>query len=289
MPSPPHDALTRLFEERPVLAVEVLRDLLGVDLPADAPATLEDPSFNTRPSHDLKADTAIAVGPPQAPTHCIVVEIQRDKEPEKRRQLPRYAAAEWLQLNCPVTVLVVCPDEKTAAYYGERISTSLPGYEFQARVLGPAHIPVITDPKQVAVRPDLATIGIMAHGRRREVAQAFFLGINQLKLEHAKQYDSYAKVIAPLAIQPFLEEIVKSAELGPGFIATEYFGRGAAEGRKEGEAKGEAKAILLTLSERGLSVSDEARERITTCEDLDQLETWVRRAVTIETTDDLFR
>ena len=156
-------------------------------------------------------------------------------------------------------------------------------------MLGPEQIPIITDPLQVAAQPDLATIGIMAHGQTREVAEAFVNGIDQLKPEHAKQYDGYAKAIAPEAIQRILEETVKSsAELPLGFIATEFLERGVARGRKEGEAKGEAKAILLMLSARGLTVSDEARERITTCEDLDQLETWVRRAATAETTEDLF-
>ena len=52
-------------------------------------------------------------------------------------------------------------------------------------MLGPEQIPIITDPLQVAAQPDLATIGIMAHGQTREVAEAFVNGIDQLKPEHA--------------------------------------------------------------------------------------------------------
>lgn len=61
------------------------------------------------------------------------------------------------------------------------------------------------------------------------------------------------------------------------------------QGRAEGRAEGEAKAVLAFLAARGVEVPDEARDRITSCADLDQLETWVRRAATINTIDELFR
>ena len=46
--------------------------------------------------------------------------------------------------------------------------------------------------------------------------------------------------------------------------------------------------MLIFLEARGIAVDDEARERITGCTDLEQLELWVRRSVTAETVDDLF-
>jgi hypothetical protein len=41
MPSPRHDAINRLFRERPELAVEILRELLGIDVPVGVPVRLE--------------------------------------------------------------------------------------------------------------------------------------------------------------------------------------------------------------------------------------------------------
>jgi hypothetical protein len=40
MPSPRHDAVNRLFREQPIMAVEILRELMGADVPRDMPATL---------------------------------------------------------------------------------------------------------------------------------------------------------------------------------------------------------------------------------------------------------
>jgi hypothetical protein len=54
------------------------------------------------------------------------------------------------------------------------------------------------------------------------------------------------------------------------------------------ERPGEAKAILGFLAARGLPVSDEARARISSCTDLEQLESWIRQAATVERVEDLF-
>jgi hypothetical protein len=70
--------------------------------------------------------------------------------------------------------------------------------------------------------------------------------------------------------------------------ARSYFNRGKAQGKAEGKAEGRAEDVLVVLAARGLDVSDHARARISGCSDFDQLDTWVRRAATAESIDDLF-
>jgi len=60
------------------------------------------------------------------------------------------------------------------------------------------------------------------------------------------------------------------------------------QGRAEGRAEGEATALLAILDARGIDVPDDARARITGCSDLVQLDTWIRRAATADSIDDLF-
>ncbi|MEU4315055.1 hypothetical protein [Nocardia sp. NPDC024068] len=60
-----------------------------------------------------------------------------------------------------------------------------------------------------------------------------------------------------------------------------------AEGRAEGRAEGEAASILTVLDARGIDVPDRVRETITSCEDLDQLQKWLRRALEINQADEL--
>ena len=58
--------------------------------------------------------------------------------------------------------------------------------------------------------------------------------------------------------------------------------------RAEGEAQGEARAVLTFLEARGLTLTEQQRQRILTCTDLEQLNTWVRKAVTLIDVEELF-
>ncbi|WP_406439480.1 hypothetical protein OHB00_30625 [Streptomyces sp. NBC_00631] len=53
-------------------------------------------------------------------------------------------------------------------------------------------------------------------------------------------------------------------------------------------AEGLSEALLVVLSGRGIEVSEEARDRVTTCDDHDTLTTWLTRAATATTTAELF-
>ncbi|MEU9618504.1 hypothetical protein [Streptomyces sp. NPDC048155] len=63
---------------------------------------------------------------------------------------------------------------------------------------------------------------------------------------------------------------------------------GLAEGRTEGRAEGLARSILLLLGQAGIEVSDEVRERITGCSDLDTLTRWLLRAPAARSVEDVF-
>ncbi|MFI6712630.1 hypothetical protein ACIBF7_39745 [Nonomuraea sp. NPDC050478] len=300
MPSPRHDALIQLFKDRPELAVEILRDLKGVEIPTTPLIRVEDSTFNTRPSGDLEADVVVVLGPPNEPAHAIVVEIQHDKSKDPK-QLARYAAALWLLLRCDVTVLVVCPDQGVATHYAAPVDSGLTGYRLRPHVLGPDDIPIITDPHEASAQPALSALAVMAHGRIRKVIEAFAMALAELRDEHAPKYYEYAYSMAAPDIRRLLEEIMKSTAwpvYSP--FAREHYGRGLqdgqtqgkaegrAEGKAEGRAEGTARVVLLLLETRGFALPDDIRARITACTDLDQLETWATRAVTAHTLDDLF-
>jgi hypothetical protein len=59
-------------------------------------------------------------------------------------------------------------------------------------------------------------------------------------------------------------------------------------GRAEGKAEGEAKAVLAVLEARGIVPTEQQREQILECTDLDRLNTWVRKAVTLTDVNELF-
>ncbi|MEV5409760.1 hypothetical protein AB0K60_13095 [Thermopolyspora sp. NPDC052614] len=310
MPSELHDTINLIFRENPHLAVELLHDHLGVDLPADLPVQIAPGDLNDRPSRDMHPDTVFTLGPRREPRHAIALEIQQEFTPEKRLALPRYAAALWLRLDCPVTVLVFCPDRKTAAAFREPIPTTLPGYIYTPTVMGPDETPVITDPGDAAARLALATLSVRAHGEQRSVTEAFVNAINNLPDGHAEQYYEYAHAIAPRSIKHLLEEMMATSStwVVSSPFAKEHYGRGLEQGRAEGEAKGkvegkiegkiegkaegevegEAKAVLTFLEARGIVVPDHVRGRIHRCTDPDLLLAWARKAATVTRAEDIF-
>ncbi len=68
----------------------------------------------------------------------------------------------------------------------------------------------------------------------------------------------------------------------------EGLAEGEARGEARGKVKGEAEALLVVLGGLGVDVPDAARERIMACTDHEVLESWLRRAVTAKTIDDVF-
>ncbi|MFI7226962.1 hypothetical protein ACIBO5_27435 [Nonomuraea angiospora] len=278
-----------MFNERPQLVVEVLRDLLGVELPATPLVRLEKTTFNTRRSDDIESDVVVVLGPPQSPAHAIIVEVQQDKSKDSK-QLARYAAALWLMLGCDVTVLVVCPDRGVADHYAQPVDSGLTGYRLQAQVLGPDDIPVITDPQEAVARPALAIMAVMAHGRDRKVVEAFAMALAELRDEHAPKYYEYAYSMSAPDVRRLLEEIIMMSATWPVYspFAREHYGRGQAEGKAEGKAEEAVRMLLLVLGARGFDISDDMRTRISTRADLAQLESWATRAVTAQSLEDLF-
>jgi hypothetical protein len=62
------------------------------------------------------------------------------------------------------------------------------------------------------------------------------------------------------------------------------FARGEARGR----AAEKAADVLDVLDARGLDITDAQRQRVLGCSDLQALARWLRRAVTVSSTDALF-
>ncbi len=79
-------------------------------------------------------------------------------------------------------------------------------------------------------------------------------------------------------------------------FARKYVAKGRAEGEAKGRAEGEAKgraegrasAVLTVLQARNIDVGPDAAERILACTDLTEFDEWARRAVTVQSVDELF-
>jgi hypothetical protein len=105
-------------------------------------------------------------------------------------------------------------------------------------VLGPAAVPVVTDPVEAARRPELAVLSALAHGegeRGAAIAAAVLPAVAALGDDRARFYGDLVLNSLNTAARRALEAMMKGYEYQSDF-AKKY----VAEGRQEGE-----RALLL--------------------------------------------
>jgi hypothetical protein len=335
-PTTEHEVLGDLFRRHPAFAAELLRDLVGLRLPEFDEVRRESVDFTNIKPAPYFADAAVVLTrkllegeriprqqrrrglkqdaePPESiATLGVVVEIQRDDDPDKQYSWPVYVSTFAALLRCPVVLLVICTSDRIAQWAAEPIRVGEPEFTLRPLVLGPSAIPKIIDPDFAREHPQLTVLSARVKGDVADadlVLRALAAALANVDPDDARLY--YHVVLDGL--KPSARDLLKKElrtvtavmrddpraaklqQLVEGALAegkaegkAEGMAEGKAEGMAEGEAHGRVVALLEVLAARRIDVPDEIRQRIATCTDLDQLATWIRRSVTVSTVKELF-
>jgi hypothetical protein len=119
----------------------------------------------------------------------------------------------------------------------------------------------------------------MVHGHGTHalaIAEAALAAARGLDDERSKLYADLVLTSVDAAARAILEALMASGNYE---YQSDFARRYVAQGKREGEAAGLARALLAVLAARGLEVPADARARIETCKDLEQLDAWLKRAV----------
>ncbi|MFC7731932.1 RpnC/YadD family protein [Actinomadura keratinilytica] len=298
MPSQVHDIPAELFRWSPKIAGHLLAEM-GIKIPDIHDATEVSESCTDHKTSEYMADAAVLLDTQDGPWG-VVVEVQRnDRLHDKRFTWPLYLATLRARHECPAALLVIAPQPSVARACAATIETGHPGYALTPLVLRPEHVPVMTDPDAIAADPAMGVLSAMFHAGPDDTLDAVVQGHDKIAEADrliARRYYDWVSALLPEAARKTLREKMKTAsrwysEDAQAWIAegiAEGKAQGLAEGKAEGRAEGEAKSLLLFLEARGIEVTDEQRQRILQCADLQQLETWVRRAATVSSADELF-
>jgi hypothetical protein len=221
-------------------------------------------------------------------TVAVVVEVQLGRDKNKPWTWPVYPSTVRARMRCPAILLVVCVESATARWCSRPIEMGHPGWRLRPVVLGPDRVPLVTDPEQAGRMPELTVLSAMAHASHPDwvkVAPALVAALRTVTDEHLALYTDLIALALPESARRTLEAMMspRTYEYQSDFVRRYIF-----QGRAEGRAEGEATAVLAVLDARGISVPDDAKERISACKDLDQLDVWIRRAATATSVDDLF-
>ena len=137
--------------------------------------------------------------------------------------------------------------------------------------------------------PELSVLSVIAHGGD-ELEQALAVGqaglsaveaLQKLDAERAMIYFDLIRAALSDAARKAIDAMISQKYEFQSDFARRYIAEGTAEGR--------ATSVIGVLEARGIVLTAEERARILACTDLDILDDWVRRAVTVERAEELLR
>lgn len=196
MPLERHEVLVGLIRRQP--------DLLAALLALVHPTLLPDvPDMTLVPASSLFAGLQYSDDRPDLVLHCrvpgqdeavraVVLQVQLAPDAKAEFNWPLFTAGIQLRDQCPVTLVVLTLDERTARWAATPQPLVRSGSVVVAPVvIGPAQIPRITEVAQARAWPELAVLSAAAHGRSpgaEHVAHAAILGCAALDAPHHARY-----------------------------------------------------------------------------------------------------
>ncbi|PSJ27649.1 hypothetical protein B7P34_16495 [Streptosporangium nondiastaticum] len=242
---------------------------------------------------ERRVDSVLRIQPrDSSKSFLLAIEAQGRRDSDKAVSWAYYLAFLKAKYGHPALLLVVCQDKATAEWAAGPFKLGPEGWKalsVHPLVLGPGNVPPIIDEEEAAQNLAMATFSAMTHGRDQDapaILDALARALGTVDEESVAYYSELLEI--GLGETPARETWRNLMT-----IRTYFPGRGTLieETLLKGEAKGRAAAsamVLRVLAHREILVPEAARERITSCTDLDVLERWMDRALTASTIEELF-
>jgi hypothetical protein len=281
MPSREHEHLLLLFQNRPALAAELLREVLHVEPPPYAKVRIGSAELSEIDPVQYHADLVVILDD-EAPVLGIVVEVQLSRDKDKRFVWPVYVVNLRARLKCPVCLLVIAGDDGIARWAEKPIELG-GGNQFVPLVLGPSGVPEVTDQVQASADPELAVLSAMAHGKDDDIHKAMRIALaveaatSRLDEKHRRLYCDLTWASLSEAARRELKMIDPAKYEYQSEWARDWFAHGKEEGRTEGKAEGQAEGRaelicrLLTVRFGQLTTEVDTQIRSASISELDAI------------------
>ncbi|MEL6347327.1 MAG: hypothetical protein AAFV53_29695 [Myxococcota bacterium] len=294
MPSQRHEVLVDLFRQAPELLYALLSRVMPE--PPTLPANLgslkpSESVFSELRPPEYRAD--LVFEPLDQP--AIILEVQLRDDEQKRVSWPAYVAHVGMRHRHGVILVVLTPSLATAQWAAQPIETGHPGYTLTPVVIGPDQIPRLTDLHDAMRSPVLAVLSAAAHGRSRkseDVGRVALQATRALDEEQGRFYaDFVLSQLSKHALNILRREVMENPhKLGP--YSQIIFDKGVEEGIEQGIERGVEQgikqALRSVLSTRGFQAPSAILQRIEQCDDPEQLQAWLVRAIDAEQLDGIF-
>jgi hypothetical protein len=283
----PHEGPLDLVRHHPEIAVEFVQGTAGVKLPGEIAVSLAPTDMSAVIPVQYLADMVVLISDAATgdPVLAVIIEPQlRDRE-TKRYSWPVYVTTARRIAKCPAAVLVVlCPDPAEAAKCRRLIRTGHPGFDLAPIVIDSGAPPG----RDGSGGPYLTVFAASMGGIDMESEPGAHRVLDAMASAEVSDADRLRMTaiilrLASDAARQILEAMMTTSDYEKTFVERIHD-----QGIAEGEAKGKAEAVLKLLDARGLALSHEKRQRVTSCTDPAQLDLWFDRAITATTAADVF-
>ena len=294
-----HEAPIDLFRRSPNTLVEVMRSLdVDVEIPEQVKVDFASERCTENKPTELTCDAVPLLKDGDTVKVAVVFEVQRGRIHTKPPAWVRYVSSVWAKHKAPTVLLVYCENETDAQKANVPIVMG-PGNVVTPVVLSPSRLPAPGDIGECVDRVDLAVVAALMHssGQHYRAALDNLTGLlSKIADDQAEQYAVNLIEILPDEPRKYLEDLMTTGTYSyqDAFSRIEAraeakgMAKGMAKGVEQGVEKGEAQMLLRLLTNRGFTVSDEVRSRVTSCGDSAVLVRWFDRALTATTVDEVF-
>lgn len=290
-PTPQHEAPLVLFRENPDLVTRLL-DLVHVDVPEDCHVVCGGEDRTEVVAATRRIDALLTYVRGERNELGVIVEVQRRPDPDKQWSWPAYLANVRSDLRCPTVLPVLTMDPRTEKECRLPIHLGHPELVLHPLVIGPGKIPLTPDPTPDNV--ELAVLSALLNSASPDAVNVLTAAMTTLDAmgdnEKAKHYAELILSAVPDNAKHIVEALMKS---GTWEFQSDYAkslrAEGLTMGLAEGEARGLVNAVLRVLKNRGIHLTGQARQHILDCTDIDQANTWLDRATTAHTIEDILK
>jgi hypothetical protein len=294
MPTAEHETPIALAKLDPDLVAWLLTNVFDIKVPSYDHARAQPTDVRVLVPRTYHADGMVLFcDPADLPLLAVVLEVQRSPDRAKRRTWKLYVAQLEAELEVSAALVVFCPDPVLARWYERLVAADGLSLLLRPLIFTPDDVPLVRDVELARANPALAVLSAICHGGQTELDDMFPALAEALRALGPKRAILYYDIVLaglPVPARVRWEEFMTTAV---GDYRSELLRELAAEHEQRGEARGEARgeghAVLTVLDARGIAVPPAVRERILACTDLAQLDTWLRRATTASTADEVVR
>ncbi|MGW5214265.1 hypothetical protein ACWEQO_24440 [Streptomyces sp. NPDC004051] len=230
----------------------------------------------------------------------LLVEAQTGVETKKETSWPYYIAYLRDRYKLEVVLLVLCVDTATAAWAARPLRTGLgrPTQVTVPHVLGPSNVPRVSRIQDASTDLDFAAFCLWIHSNDPDIEGILTVMGEALAQDTDREArDDLAGLIedglgsehARKIWRNLMETLFtprRGTIVGDARLAGQEEGR--EEGLEEGRVAGKSEQLLRLMERRGFSMTEEIRQRVTTCTDMPVLDLWFDRAIDATTLDEVF-